>query len=148
MLRIWATVTTVVNTALAVAGVGVAGYAAAAKPGFVFFYYGVAFICVAGAAVGFVNLYFLNEAVRRSEEKNRPAREERERKKAQKAAKRAEKEAARAEKEAAREAARAEKEAAEKAAQAQRDAMFTLEEPGSRENEGENATEGTSDSQT
>lgn len=145
MLRIWMTVTTVINSALAVAGLGVAGYAAAGKPGFVFFYYGVAFICVAGAAAGFVNLYFLNEAVRRSEEKNRPAREERERRKAQRAAKRAEKEAARAEKEAAKEAAReAEREAAEKAAQAQREAMFTLEEPGTGE---EKETAGT-DSQT
>lgn len=146
MLHIWATVTTVVNSALAVAGLGVAGYAAAAKPGFVFFYYGVALICVVGAAVGFVNLYFLNEAVRRSDEKNRPAREERERKRAQKAAKKAEKEAAKAEKEAAKEAAeRAEREAAEKAAQAQREAMFALEEPKAQEEED---TDGGTDSQT
>lgn len=141
MLRIWATVTTVVNTALAVAGLGVAGYAAAAKPGFVFFYYGVALICVVGAAVGFVNLYFLNEAVRRSEEKNRPAREERERKKAQKAAKKAEKEAARAEKEAAKEAAR---EAAEKAAQEQLDAPLTPEEPAPQEDAPQEVDDGES----
>lgn len=142
MLHIWATVTTVVNSALAVAGLGVAGYAAAAKPGFVFFYYGVALICVVGAAVGFVNLYFLNEAVRRSDEKNRPAREERERKRAQKAAKKAEKEAAKAEKEAAE---KAEREAAEKAAQAQREAMFALEESKAQEEED---TDGGTDSQT
>lgn len=142
MLRIWATVTTVVNSALAVAGLGVAGYAAAAKPGFVFFYYGVALICVAGAVVGFVNLYFLNEAVRREEEKNRPAREARERKKAQKAAKKAEKEAAKAEKEAAKEA---EREAAEKAAQAEKEAMFALEEPDPQE---EDSGSPSSDSQS
>lgn len=116
MLRMWATVTTVVNTALVVAGLGVSGYAATAKPDFVLFYYGVALICLAGGAVGFVNLYFLNQAVRRKEEKDRPIREERERKKAERAARKAEKEAARAEKEAARakaqeEAAQAEQEA-------------------------------------
>ena len=83
MLKMWATVTTVINTALAVAGLGVAGYAVTAKPRFALFYYGVAFICVLGAGVGFVNLWFLNEAVRRKEEKDRPLREERERKKAE-----------------------------------------------------------------
>lgn len=117
MLHMWVTVTTVVNTALAVAGLGVAGYAVTAKPGFVLFYYAVAFICVLGAAVGFVNLYFLNDAVRRNEEKNRPAREERERKKAERAAKKAEREAARAEKQAQKEAAQA-----AKAAQAEQQA--------------------------
>lgn len=115
MLRMWATVTTIVNTALAVAGLGVGGYAATAKPDFAIFYYAVAFICVLGAAAGFVNLYFLNQAVRRKEEKDRPIREERERKKAERAAKRAEKEAARAEKEAAK-AARAQEETAAPAA--------------------------------
>ena len=79
MLKMWATVTTVINTALAVAGLGVAGYAVTAKPRFALFYYGVAFICVLGAGVGFVNLWFLNEAVRRKEEKDRPLREERKR---------------------------------------------------------------------
>lgn len=112
MLRMWATVTTVVNTALAVAGLGVGGYAATAKPDFAIFYYAVALICILGAAVGFVNLYFLNQAVRRKEEKDRPIREERERKKAERAARRAEKEAARAEKEATKAAAKAEQEAA------------------------------------
>ena len=115
MLRMWATVTTVVNTALAVAGLGVGGYAATAKPDFVLFYYGVALICLVGGVVGFVNLYFLNQAVRRKEEKDRPIREERERKKAERAARKAEKEAARAEKEAAR--ARAQEEAAAQAEQ-------------------------------
>ena len=102
MLKMWATVTTVINTALAVAGLGVAGYAVTAKPRFALVYSGVAFICVLGAGVGFVNLWFLNEAVRRKEEKDRPIREERERKKAERAAKKAEREAARAEKEAAK----------------------------------------------
>lgn len=111
MLQMWATVTTIINTALAVAGLGVAGYAVTAKPGFVLFYYAVALICLLGAIAGFVNLWFLNDAVRRSEEKNRPIREERERKKAEKAARKAEKEAARA-------AAQAEKEAKKAAAQA------------------------------
>lgn len=109
--------TTVINTALAVAGLGVAGYAVTAKPQFALFYYGVAFICVLGAGVGFVNLWFLNEAVRRKEEKDRPIREERERKKAERAAKKAEREAARAEKEAAKAAARAQEEAAAQAAE-------------------------------
>lgn len=108
MLHLWATVTTIANTALGVAGLGVAGYAITAKPQFSVFYFGVAFICVACAIVGFVNLWFLNEAARRYEEKNRPIREERERKRAARAAKRAEREAA-------REAARAEKEAAARA---------------------------------
>jgi len=117
MLKMWATVTTVINTALAVAGLGVAGYAVTAKPRFALFYYGVAFICVLGAGVGFVNLWFLNEAVRRKEEKDRPLREERERKKAERAAKKAEREAARAEKEAAKAAARAQEEAAAQAAE-------------------------------
>lgn len=107
MLRMWVTFTTIINTALAVAGLGVAGYAVTAKPGFILFYYAVALICVAGSTVGFVNLWFLNEAVRRSDEKHRPAREERERKKAERAAKRAEKEAAKAQREAEREAAEA-----------------------------------------
>ncbi len=115
MLQLWATVTTVVNTALAVAGLGVAGYAISAKPAMILFYYAVAFICVAGAVVGFVNMWFLNQAVRRQEEKNRPVREERERKKAERAAKRAEKEAAKAAAKAEREAA--EREAAERQAQ-------------------------------
>lgn len=108
MLHIWATVTTIANTALGVAGLGVAGYAVSAKPPMILFYYGVAFICVFGCIVGFVNMWFLNQAVRQYEEKNRPIREERERKKAERAAKKAEKEAARATKaqeEAAREAA-------------------------------------------
>lgn len=105
MLRIWMTVTTVVNSALAVVGLAVAGYAAAAGPRFVFFYYGVALVCIIGAAAGFVNLTFLNEAVRRDEEKNRPARELKKLKKEQKAQKRIEKETARMEKEAARKAA-------------------------------------------
>lgn len=96
MLHIWATVTTIANTALGVAGLGVAGYAVSAKPPMILFYYGVAFICVFGCIVGFVNMWFLNQAVRRYEEKNRPIREERERKKAERAAKKAEKEAARA----------------------------------------------------
>ena len=112
MLQLWATATTVVNTALAVAGLGVAGYAISAKPGMILFYYAVAFICVAGAVVGFVNMWFLNQAVRRQEEKNRPIREERERKKAERAARKAEKAAA-------KEAAGAEKEAAEAAAAAE-----------------------------
>ena len=96
MLHIWATITTIANTALGVAGLGIAGYAVSAKPPMILFYYGVAFICVFGCAVGFVNMWFLNQAVRRYEEKNRPIREERERKKAERAAKKAEKEAARA----------------------------------------------------
>lgn len=112
MLQLWATATTVVNTALAVAGLGVAGYAISAKPGMILFYYAVAFICVVGAVVGFVNMWFLNQAIRRYEEKNRPIREERERKKAERAARKAEKAAA-------KEAARAEKEAAEAAAAAE-----------------------------
>lgn len=137
MLRIWATVTTVVNSALAVAGLGVAGYAAAAGPRFVFFYYGVALICVAGAAAGFVNLYFLNEAVRREEEKNRPARELKRWKKEQKAAKKMEKETAKAEKEAARQAARqAELETAQGAAQREREELTAAEEPTSQEEDG------------
>ena len=106
MLQLWATVTTAINTALAVAGLGVAGYAISAKPGMILFYYAVAFICIVGAVAGFVNMWFLNQAIRRYEEKNRPVREERERK--------------RAEKEAARAAARAEQEAAEQAALQQR----------------------------
>lgn len=110
MIQLWVTVTTAVNTALAVAGLGVAGYAVSVKPKLILFYYGVAAICLIGAAVGFVNMWFLHEAARRSEEKNRPIREERERKKAERAAKRAEKEAARAEKEAARAAAKAQQE--------------------------------------
>ena len=117
-LHLWATVTTIANTALGVAGLGVAGYAITAKPQFSVFYFGVAFICVACAIVGFVNLWFLNEAARRYEEKNRPIREERERKRAARAAKRAEREAAReaAKAEAEREAAaRAEEEAAAQA---------------------------------
>lgn len=105
MLQLWATITTAINTALAVAGLGVAGYAISAKPGMILFYYAVAFICIVGAVAGFVNMWFLNQAIRRYEEKNRPVREERERKRAERAAKRAEKEAARA-------AARAEQEAA------------------------------------
>lgn len=113
MLQLWATVTTAINTALAVAGLGVAGYAISAKPGMILFYYAVAFICIVGAVAGFVNMWFLNQAIRRYEEKNRPVREERERKRAERAAKRAEKEAARA-------AARAEQEAAEQAALQQR----------------------------
>ena len=117
MLHLWATVTTVANTTLGVVGIGVAAYAATAKPSFGVFYYGVALVCVACAVVGFVNLYFLNQAVRRYEEKVRPIREERERKKAERAAKKAEKEAARAEKEAAKAAARAEQEAAAQAAE-------------------------------
>lgn len=96
MLHLWATVTTIANTALGVVGLGVAGYTITAKPSFAIFYYGVALICVICAVVGFVNLYFLNEAVRRYEEKTRPAREERERRKAEKAAKKAEREAAKA----------------------------------------------------
>ena len=88
MLHIWATVTTIANTALGVAGLGVAGYAVSAKPPMILFYYGVAFICVFGCIVGFVNMWFLNQAVRQYEEKNRPIREERERKKAERAAKR------------------------------------------------------------
>lgn len=151
MLRIWATVTTVVNSALAVAGLGVAGYAAAAKPGFSFFYYAVAVICLAGAAVGFVNLYFLNEAVRRDEEKNRPARELKKWKKAQKAQKKMEKEAAKAEKEAAKQAAArlTELETAQTAAQREREELTSLEEAASQakaeeENDGESAV----DSQT
>ena len=113
MLQLWATVTTAINTALAVAGLGVAGYAISAKPGMILFYYAVALICIVGAVAGFVNMWFLNQAIRRYEEKNRPVREERERKRAERAAKRAEKEAARA-------AARAEQEAAEQAALQQR----------------------------
>lgn len=109
-MHLWATVTTVINTALAVAGLGVAGYAISAKPSMILFYYAVAFICAAGSVVGFINLWFLNQAVRRQEEKNRPIREERERKKAERAAKRAEKEAAKA-------AAKAEREAEEAARQ-------------------------------
>lgn len=147
MLRIWATVTTVVNSALALAGLGVAGYAAAAKPSFVFFYYGVALICIAGAAAGFVNLYFLNDAVRREEEKNRPARELKKWKKEQKAQKRLEKETARAEKEAAKQAAKdAELETARSAAEAERESMLTPEEPGSPEEKQEDL--GGTDSQT
>lgn len=119
MLHLWATVTTIANPALGVAGLGVAGYAITAKPQFSVFYFGVAFICVACAIVGFVNLWFLNEAARRYEEKNRPIREERERKRAARAAKRAEREAA-------REAARAEKEAAK--AEAEREAAARAEE--------------------
>ena len=44
MLHLWATVTTIANTALGVAGLGVAGYAITAKPQFNVFYFGVAFI--------------------------------------------------------------------------------------------------------
>lgn len=146
MLRIWATVTTVVNSALAVAGLGVAGYAAAAGPKFVFFYYGVALICIIGAAVGFVNLYFLNEAVRRDEEKNRPARELKKWKKAQKAQKRLEKETAKAEREAAK---LAELETAKSAAQREREELAALEEATSQEKEKEeNDGESAVDSQT
>lgn len=112
MLQLWVTVTTVVNTALGVVGLGVAVYAVSAKPPLVLFYYGVAAICIIGAIVGFVNMWFLHEAARRSEEKNRPIREERERKKAERAAKRAEREALRAEKQAAKAAAKEEPEAA------------------------------------
>ena len=112
MLQLWATVTTVVNTTLGVAGLGVAAYAVSAKPSLVLFYYGVAAICIIGAIVGFVNMWFLHEAVRRSEEKNRPIREERERKKAERAAKRAERETLRAEKQAAKAAAKAPQEPA------------------------------------
>lgn len=119
MLQLWVTVTTVVNTALGVVGLGVAVYAVSAKPPLVLFYYGVAAICIIGAIVGFVNMWFLHEAARRSEEKNRPIREERERKRAARAAKRAEREAA-------REAARAEKEAAK--AEAEREAAARAEE--------------------
>lgn len=150
MLRIWATVTTVVNSALALAGLGVAGYAAAAGPKFVFFYYGVALICIVGAAAGFVNLYFLGEAVRREEEKNRPARELKKWKKAQKAQKKLEKETAKAEKEAARQAAKlAELETAGSAIQREREELAALEEATSQakeqeEKDGESAV----DSQT
>jgi len=107
MLRVWGTVTTAVNTALGVTGLGVAVYAISVKPSLILFYYGVAAICVLGSVVGFVNMWFLNEAARRSEEKNRTVREEREKKKAERAAKKAEKEAARAAKQAEREAAAA-----------------------------------------
>ena len=112
MLQLWVTVTTVVNTALGVVGLGVAVYAVSAKPPLVLFYCGVAAICIIGAIVGFVNMWFLHEAARRSEEKNRPIREERERKKAERAAKRAEREALRAEKQAAKAAGKEEPEAA------------------------------------
>ena len=56
MLQLWVTVTTVVNTALGVVGLGVAVYAVSAKPHLVLFYYGVAAICIIGAIVGFVNM--------------------------------------------------------------------------------------------
>lgn len=144
MLRIWATVTTVINSALAVVGLGVAGYAAAAGPRFVFFYYAVALICIVGAAAGFVNLAFLNEAVRRDEEKNRPARELKKWKKEQKAQKRLEKETAKAEKEAAKQAAReAELETTQTAAKAEREAVSVPEGPTLQENEREDSGEDT-----
>jgi len=115
MLRIWATITTVANTALGVAGLGIIGYAVSVQPPMILFYYGVAFICLFGSIVGFLNMGFVSQAVRRSEEKNRSVREERERKKAERAAKKAEKEAARA-------AAKAQQEAEAEAARAQQEA--------------------------
>lgn len=113
MLRIWGTITTVANTVLGVAGLGIIVYAVSAEPPMILFYYGVAFICIFGAIVGFVNMSFLYQAIRRHEEKNRPIREERERKKAERAAKKAEREAARAAAQAQQEAEAAAQAAAE-----------------------------------
>ena len=140
MLQAWATITTIANTALGVTGLAIAGYAISAKPGMILFYYGVAFICVFGSIVGFVNMWFLNQAICRYEEKNRPIREERERRKAERAAKRAEKEAAKA-------AAKAEQEAAARAAvavppeQEEPASIETVPEPALPYEEGEPAGE-------
>ncbi len=94
MLRIWITVNTVTNTALAVVGLGIAGYAVSAKPTGALLYYGVALICVICAIVGFCNLPILHAAARQQEEKHLRAKEERDRTKAQKDSSRAEQEAA------------------------------------------------------
>lgn len=98
MMRIWITVNTVADTALAVVGLGIAGYAISARPAVSLLYYGVALVCVLCAIVGFCNLPVLHAAARQQEEKNARAREERGRVKAQKEA---QKEAARAQQEAA-----------------------------------------------
>lgn len=94
MMRIWITVNTVADTALAVVGLGIAGYAISAKPAVSLLYYGVALVCVLCAIVGFCNLPVLHAAARQQEEKNARAREERGRVKAQKEAARTEQEAA------------------------------------------------------
>ena len=90
MMRIWITVNTAADTALAVVGLGVAAYAVSAKPGGALLYYGVALICILCAVVGFCNLPVLHAAARQQEEKNARQREERDRAKAQKEAARAE----------------------------------------------------------
>ena len=89
MMRIWITVNTVADTALAVVGLGIAGYAISAKPAVSLLYYGVALVCVLCAIVGFCNLPVLHAAARQQEEKNARAREERGRVKTQKEAARA-----------------------------------------------------------
>ena len=64
MMRIWITVNTVADTALAVVGLGIAGYAISAKPAVSLLYYGVALVCVLCAIVGFCNLPVLHAPAR------------------------------------------------------------------------------------
>ncbi len=86
MLRFWIIIVTILNTALAVLGGGVAIFATGAQGVSRLLGYFAAAICLVCALSGYLNLWFLSGLARQREEKAREARARRQEEKALRAA--------------------------------------------------------------